>query len=254
LKPKWPDVALKRQAKRGVMNEREELMNTTLKTKLAIVAAFAFVATASAFYNSEVGRWLSRDPIGERGGENVMAFVHNHPTIAYDALGQQCCLTTIDPGSVSPEDKSPLGHSILSCDNGVYISLWPKTDPPSHNKERDDKVYKDASQTITCFPCLDENKLKAWWDATGGSLEWSYTFNCADAVLAALEAGLPDQKKPQCPCVFGCYSYARNVLGETPSGTTPIFILPSDTKHRLQALVDNDCNKWKCTVRCTGKH
>lgn len=80
-------------------------MNTTLKTKLATLAAFAFVATASAFYNAEVGRWLSRDPIGDQGffvihtpaatpqvhEPNVYGFVRNRPISDYDYLGLFCC-------------------------------------------------------------------------------------------------------------------------------------------------------------------
>lgn len=57
-------------------------MNTTLKTKLAILVALAFVATASAFYNAETGRWLSRDPIGE-SGFTLRASVRQ-PSIAAD--------------------------------------------------------------------------------------------------------------------------------------------------------------------------
>jgi hypothetical protein len=43
---------------------------------------------ARAFYNPSAGRWLSRDPIGERGGPNVFHFVHNDPLASVDYLGQ----------------------------------------------------------------------------------------------------------------------------------------------------------------------
>jgi hypothetical protein len=253
LKPKWPDVALKRQAKHGVVNETEELMNTTLKTKLAIVAAFAFVATASAFYNSEVGRWLSRDPIGERGGENVMAFVHNHPTIAYDALGQQCCLITVSPGEYTGPmgpDKSKFGHSILKCDNGAYVSLWPEDEPyPSWDEKSDNSVYSGATKTTTCFSCLDETKVRQWIDANKGTLKWSKSYNCADAAIAAMAAGLPDDKnkKPDCKCAAwwqnaaGYFSYVEDLLN--PSGLK----YPGSAAAALDQLTKNRCNRYKCT-------
>ena len=42
-----------------------------------------------SFYNPSTGRWLSRDPIGEKGGVNLMAFVGNAPSIRVDGLGEQ---------------------------------------------------------------------------------------------------------------------------------------------------------------------
>ena len=39
------------------------------------------------FYNPELGRWISRDPIGERGGPNLRAFSRNGGTNWYDPRG-----------------------------------------------------------------------------------------------------------------------------------------------------------------------
>jgi len=39
------------------------------------------------YYNPETGRWLSRDPIGERGGLNLYGFVGNNPIRWFDLLG-----------------------------------------------------------------------------------------------------------------------------------------------------------------------
>jgi RHS repeat-associated protein len=38
-------------------------------------------------YNPTIGRWLSRDPIGERGGLNLYEYVSNDPTVDFDPLG-----------------------------------------------------------------------------------------------------------------------------------------------------------------------
>jgi RHS repeat-associated protein len=40
------------------------------------------------YYNPTTGRWLSRDPIDERGGMNLYEFVENAPVIFIDPLGQ----------------------------------------------------------------------------------------------------------------------------------------------------------------------
>ncbi len=55
-------------------------------------------------YSLSTGRWLSRDPIGEKGGVNLYGFVANDPLNQVDFLG----LTTVQsdhwfPGSI-PED------------------------------------------------------------------------------------------------------------------------------------------------------
>ncbi len=47
------------------------------------------------YYHSMVGRWLSKDPIGETGGVNVQAFVENHPVNDTDAYGLACCAASL---------------------------------------------------------------------------------------------------------------------------------------------------------------
>jgi RHS repeat-associated protein len=39
------------------------------------------------YYNPSTGRWLSKDPIGEKGGKNLYAFLRNHPISSVDRLG-----------------------------------------------------------------------------------------------------------------------------------------------------------------------
>ena len=39
------------------------------------------------YYNPDTGRWLNRDPLGERGGVNLYGFLSNAPIGAIDALG-----------------------------------------------------------------------------------------------------------------------------------------------------------------------
>jgi len=42
---------------------------------------------ALAYYHPDEGRWLSRDPIGEKGGPNLYVFVQNDPVGRWDVLG-----------------------------------------------------------------------------------------------------------------------------------------------------------------------
>lgn len=54
---------------------------------------FTILLTAShsafAFFDPTVGRWISRDPIGENGGLNLYAQVDNNPVGEIDPLGQE---------------------------------------------------------------------------------------------------------------------------------------------------------------------
>lgn len=57
----------------------------SLITILFIVIGFAELA--QAYYNPETGSFLSRDPIEERGGENLYGFVRNDGVNNWDLLG-----------------------------------------------------------------------------------------------------------------------------------------------------------------------
>jgi hypothetical protein len=56
---------------------------------LTILVLVALSQNAPAFYNPSAGRWLSRDPIEERGGLNLYSFVGNMPLDHADAVGLQ---------------------------------------------------------------------------------------------------------------------------------------------------------------------
>ena len=63
-----------------------------MKTNRVILVLLALlgvtlVQTAQAFYNPSTGRWLSRDPIVEKGGINLVSFVANDSTDRIDSLG-----------------------------------------------------------------------------------------------------------------------------------------------------------------------
>jgi hypothetical protein len=65
-------------------------MKVNLKIVLAgIATAFTLTqAHAMRWYSPNTAHWLSRDPIGERGGANLYGFVANDPVGKFDVLGQ----------------------------------------------------------------------------------------------------------------------------------------------------------------------
>lgn len=81
----------------GTIKKITPMNMNTLKLLAILFAAMLFAAaTAQAHYDPTLGRWVSRDPIGENGGYNLFGFVENQPTYAVDILGlkeagEDCC-------------------------------------------------------------------------------------------------------------------------------------------------------------------
>jgi RHS repeat-associated protein len=69
-------------------------------------AESGFLYYGYRFYNPSTGRWLSRDPIGERGGKNNYAFACNDSINGVDVLGLHQFTLKKNPGRI--EKPRPL--------------------------------------------------------------------------------------------------------------------------------------------------
>lgn len=70
---------------------------------------------ASAVYDSELGRWLSRDPIEEDGGVNLYAYVENNPINYYDLFGLD------ESNWFAPNDRCYKGADKARAPKGTYM-------------------------------------------------------------------------------------------------------------------------------------
>jgi hypothetical protein len=71
-----------------------------------MVIALLWLASAQTgwcFYNPSTGRWLSRDPIAEKGGLNLYGFTQNGPVNRMDYLGKTWTWKANDLGDRPPE-------------------------------------------------------------------------------------------------------------------------------------------------------
>gem|GEM_PF-3983359 len=87
------------------------------------------------FYSPDLGRWLSRDPLGERGGINLYSFVLNAPVNKIDPFGF-CTLTVVNltssPLTGLPGGTDPVGDGSIPLPTDVPggVGGWYEANPP----------------------------------------------------------------------------------------------------------------------------
>ena len=102
--------------------------NTITKTAapaLFLIACVLLPQTAHCFYNASTGRWLSRDPIAERGGNNLCQALRNDPINRLDPLGTKCCtcVTSLEIQDVKPVNYQDAGLTIYGHSFNVVMGL-----------------------------------------------------------------------------------------------------------------------------------
>src|SRR5690349_18423481 len=94
------------------------MMKTRTCVLAALMALLLALTKASAFYDAGVQRWINRDPLGERGGENLFGFVMNDAVNGFDPLGLETAVV-IGCGS----GRNIFGHAaIATTESGIYSS------------------------------------------------------------------------------------------------------------------------------------
>lgn len=78
---------------------------------------------AAAVYDPELGRWLSRDPIGEDGGTNLYGYVGNDPANMIDPFGLEAVITLSDGKQLIADDAADLLKKINIVPNGQMKCL-----------------------------------------------------------------------------------------------------------------------------------
>jgi RHS repeat-associated protein len=101
------------------------------------------------YYNPELGRWPSRDPIGPNfitGELNDYAFIKNLGLNAIDYLG-----LTVISGNVDEVGGNCLGGAVMN-DGGVYLQ-------PNHKSEKN-QSFKEALEKDFGLKCTEHKEAK----------------------------------------------------------------------------------------------
>ncbi|MCX6883825.1 MAG: RHS repeat-associated core domain-containing protein [Verrucomicrobia bacterium] len=70
------------------------------------------------YYNPSAGRWLSRDPLGERGGANAYGFIGNEPVNDVDVLGLLAAsVVSVEYSGHGSAEKNGASSQYVAIDN-----------------------------------------------------------------------------------------------------------------------------------------
>jgi RHS repeat-associated protein len=117
------------------------------------------------FYSSEVGRWVNRDPIEERGGNNLFVYVSNSPGNDVDSLGLD---TWADVLSLKNQLDEKIKNISCCCTSGG----------PTRVDYDISGAASAASVTMsgqtTLLGCVIDVPIYYWWDCFAATTEAPY--------------------------------------------------------------------------------
>jgi hypothetical protein len=180
----------------------------TLLRCIVLISAFVLAEQAHAFYDPHRGVWLSKDPIGERGGINLYAFCGNNGVNHIDPVGN-----TFLSGSnqyMNLDVSSRLLKHEYICGQFLLERQW-QISPASHGDEIPSAVGYYIIQTVT----WDGVETKC---ATGIDEPFHYTFTEAAPIESSFYGDLPtvtDDHFRNMPTNFPTKSIADRLSGRT---------------------------------------
>ena len=113
-------------------------------------------------YDANLGRWPSRDPIGERGGINLYGYVANNPVNAIDSLGLEPRVTFTGGHSVSAHSVIELENIIQNAADGSITSIRFDNKYGEHGNPTTQVVVSPNPLTLDEIIELDPKTGRLW--------------------------------------------------------------------------------------------
>ena len=177
-------------------------------------------------YDPGLGRWLTRDPIGERGGLNLYGFVWNDPLNLSDRLGLEetkCC------------NGKPLEDGKKCCRTTDFGEM--QYTPGKQLCCKDDLVW--ATQHYCCHPHTGNRteKLPFWSVYEFGSPE-----KCIEAVLEEIPNVInPKKPPPKNPPPVDKPKIIRGLIIE--------IIINLGSRYTRKAIANQLCSQKTCPIK-----
>ena len=89
-----------------------------------MLALLSIACPVHAFYNPSAGRWLSRDPIEEKGGMNVYEHVRNSPINLSDKLGLSFSWTIFFDNKYDDKVNGMFGYAVTRTSANEAREKW----------------------------------------------------------------------------------------------------------------------------------
>jgi RHS repeat-associated protein len=199
------------------------------------------------YYHPGLGRWISRDPIGEEGGLNLYEFVGNDGISRFDMLGNKCgksfelseqLLAALeDAWQDTLQHKTEQGGSVIETKSGVILPRVPR------------KAGKQGEIAPEDFPRTDEypGKMLGTFHTHPPRPDGDddRTLSCRDVAALAQHSFVEGKYHRVGP---GDYSIVRS--------RNCIFVLLVDDKTKLRNCdncCESACNMSSVKVRITSK-
>jgi hypothetical protein len=192
---------------------KANVMNLKLMMKLLLLAGClaGFAPVAQAFYNPATGRWLSRDPIEERGGNNLYGFLANNGVGQVDMDGRS---QWSEIEKCNRKIENPSNDCIIGCANvrGHDFFRWPDGNGGYGSVGFQDENGKDGDLPKSDKP--EAARLCGKCQKTGGTLK--YGFGKKKAGRDATDAEIQDclRNRP----IKGDYRGIRNNCNDWADG------------------------------------
>jgi RHS repeat-associated protein len=158
-------------------------------------------------YDATIGRWLSRDPIGEAGGINLYGYVGNNPLNLWDLLGLDAIFLN-DSAAVRILGSSHGHGAILIGNNDTGWSYYSKD---GNGPGR----YGDGNNRLVTYPTFDDFYRS---DDASRYDRAVYIPTTADQDLAMTTYGDSHYRDPYSGRTNNCGDLVNDILG---AGDTP---------------------------------
>lgn len=172
------------------------------------------------YYSPRLGRWLSRDPIGEAGGYNLLSMIRNRPTNSIDSLGL-FQLSAI-PGV---PDISPPSDEVLSrCSDASNRPPLASTD--SHACQYAANARYSANFWVDTKCKAKYIEVRTNFGVTSRPWWWGecYMKNCLLRVAWPIKCVcLGMGNSPFEKCLRGCLQCAYDATSRTPDEATHLW-------------------------------